>query len=257
MAKLALAVGEGSQLGADWASVRVSPRSGREVYRNLGGLVLLYQLVPKKGLSYLGAGRVEGVEYVSADIQSCRIADYRPFATPVDGTADEASAPGAVRYLPLDDARYEELVRELRVELGTPGMGDVGTAYSPLRPVDDFPNVRTEVLRRWEYRCAVTETQFATSDASALRVVPIRPRERGGQLVAENYLPMVELAERAWRSGAISVSDALEFVAVMDRLDADLLEAMPQNGKLVLPPAPEHAPSRESLAWHRANIFGR
>jgi hypothetical protein len=67
---------------------------------------------------------------------------------------------------------------------------------------------------------------------------------------------MVELAERAWVTGVISVGPAFDFLAVQNRLNPNLLEAMPQSGKLIVPGDPAEWPDAECLAFHRTRIFG-
>ncbi|MGV3491253.1 MAG: hypothetical protein ACO1OG_08020 [Devosia sp.] len=255
MAKLALAIGEGSQIGADWASVRVATRTGREAYRALGSPVALYRLLAQKQLSFVGIGRMEGVSFVSPELQECSVIEYRPLPAPVAGTPDEASTPGVSRYLPITDERFDELLREVRPNVPALGIAEVGATFEVARPLDSFPEVRTEVFRRWDFRCAITDTQFSENDTVGLRVVPIRPRESGGMMVPENYLPLVEIAEHAWRSGVIGVTDSMDIVGVLNRLDPDLLGAMPKDGKLILPSDPAHAPSMASLVWHWTHVF--
>jgi predicted restriction endonuclease len=158
--------------------------------------------------------------------------------------------------LALPDERFSELIEAGQSPPTDLAAEEAAVAFAARRPTDGYLEVRSEVLKRWGYRCAVTDTQFA-GEAPELRLVPIRPRDRGGPLHAANYLPMVELAEHAWRAGAISVTETCEFVAVMDRLDPDLLAAMPPDGRLIVPEDPALRPDSAHLAWHRANVFGR
>jgi len=160
--------------------------------------------------------------------------------------------------LTLSDERYAEIIAAATP--GAPATAEAAEAHFSFEaehaPMDAYLAVRAEVLRRWNYCCAITDTQFAEGLAPELRLVPIRPREMGGPLHASNYLPMVELAERAWLTGGISATDDLEIVAVMDRLDPDLLAAMPPNGRLVVPADAALRPDIGHLAYHRSYIFG-
>lgn len=256
MAKLALAVDDDAQLGFDRAVLFVDARTAQVAFRRLGETVLLYRRDGQE-LRFFARGRINAIEEPERGRFGCRIKALVRFDIPVDG-AIEAKVPGVRRMLALPDERYAEIV-----EAGTPAAGAALGAAEAISsfdteraPVDAYLAVRAEVLRRWNYCCAITDMQFASGEAQELRLVPIRPREMGGPLHASNYLPMVEIAERAWLTGGIAVTDDLEFVAVMDRLDPDLLAAMPPDGKLIVPNDPALRPDAEHLAYHRTYVFG-
>jgi hypothetical protein len=56
--------------------------------------------------------------------------------------------------------------------------------------------------------------------------------------------------------GAISVGEDLDFVAVTNLLDPDLLEKMRPEGRLLLPAQRRHWPDTANLRYHRDNILG-
>lgn len=256
MAKLALAVDDDAQLGFDRAVLFVDARTATAAARRLGEMALLYRR-EAQGLRFFARGRINAIEEPENGRYGCRLKALVRFTVPVDGST-EAKVPGVRRMLTLPEERYVEVL-----EIGTagirpiPGDREAKPSFEAERaPLDAYLAVRAEVLRRWNYCCAITDMQFAAGEAPELRLVPIRPREMGGPLHASNYLPMVELAERAWLTGGLSVTEDLEFVAVMDRLDPDLLEAMPPDGKLVVPNDPALRPDAEHLAYHRTYVFG-
>ena len=255
MAKLALAVEDDAQLGFDRAVLLVDERTALAASRRLGETVVLYRRDGQE-LRFFARGRINAIEEPENGRFSCRLKALVRFDIPVGG-ATEARAPGVRRMLTLADERYDEILA-----VGTAAAAVLPKAaeaqFSPPLPppVDAYLAVRAEVLRRWNYCCAITDTQFASGEAPELRLVPIRPREMGGPLHASNYLPMVEIAERAWLTGGISVTDDLDFVAVMDQLDPDLLAAMPPSGKLIVPSDPALRPDPEHLAYHRTYVFG-
>jgi hypothetical protein len=257
LVKLALAIGEGSELGERRALLGVDQRASREAFSNLGQRVLVYQFADQVLLDFVGSGTVAGVNFTSDGFRLVTVDPYAPFATPVFGEA-ELAEPGARRMLRLGEDRYEEIMALAKVS------DLAGASEAPAR-IYDSPSLETylaihdQVLRAWGYRCAVTGRQFRPGQRPHphLRVVAIRPRELGGPLHVKNYMPMVELAEWAWLTGAIAVTPLGNFVAILDQLNPDLLEAMPKSGKLVVPVDSADWPDPTLLAWHFNNVFGR
>lgn len=66
---------------------------------------------------------------------------------------------------------------------------------------------------------------------------------------------MVESAERAWQTGAISVTSFGAFIVILDRLDDEVRRSMLK--KLIVPGNQADWPDKDELAWHFANVFGR
>jgi hypothetical protein len=256
LVKLALAIGEGSELGASRALLGVDQRTSREAFSNLGERVLVYQFADKVLLDFVGSGTVAGINTTSDGFRLVTVDPYAPFGNPIFGET-ELAMPGARRMLKLDDDRYAEILELAK------GSDLTGASEAPAR-IYDAPSLETylaihdQVLRAWDYRCAITGQQFkpGARPHPHLRVVAIRPRELGGPLHVKNYMPMMERAEHAWLTGGIGVTHLGEFVAILDRLDHKLLEAMPLSGKLVMPGDEANWPDSELLAWHFANVFG-
>ena len=254
---MALAIGEGSELGKSRAMVAVGRRTSRDAFASLGDRVLVYQFADRLLLDFVGSGMVAGIHMTSDGFRLVTVDPYAPFANPVFGET-ELAQPGARRSLRLADDRYAEILEQAKHSDLT------GASEAPARiydspSLDTYLAIHDQVLRAWNYRCAITGQQFqpGARPHPYLRVVAIRPRELGGPLHVRNYMPMVESAEHAWLTGGIGVTHLGEFVAILDRLDDKLLEAMPLSGKLVMPEDQANWPDSDHLAWHFANVFGR
>jgi hypothetical protein len=216
--------------------------------------VLLYQLVPRSFVRFLGLGRVSGLTFGGErDPVSCRIEQVRAFASPIT-SPEEAALPRVQSMLSLSDVRFAEILAA--ADITDAAAEEANATFAP--DAKTYEAIYRRVLERWDYRCAVTGRRFpqATGTHSELRLVAIRPREQGGPLHVRNYLPMVEEAARAWQRGDISVTDGLEFVAVQDRLSPDLLEKMRPDGRLLVPDGAALGPDPEHLAFHRIRVFG-
>lgn len=251
--RLALAVENVVHLAFERAELLVDRRTLAAASRQLGEIILLYRM-DDRGPSFFASARIAGLDVFDGGRFSCRLTGVQRFAHPVFGEA-EARAPGTGRMLSLSDERFRVILDDGTAVTTAVGVDEgVVPFLARPKPLDSYLEIRSEVLRRWEYRCAVTDVQFAPGEAPELRLVPIRPRERGGPLEVGNYLPMVEIAEHAWQAGFLSVTDALDFVMVIDRLDPDMFAAM--SPRLLLPDDPSLGPDPAHLAYHRNYVFG-
>lgn len=258
MPYLALAVADETELGATAGWLTIEPRIASTVQRELGTTALLYRRIGAAGLSYFASARLAAVRAPQAGGRQCELEALRWFPAPI-ADAGEGTAPGARRSLTLRAARFAEVLEAAGLtDTGELSEAAAGASFGDATTPEDYLRIYTEVMRRWGHRCAVTDVQFASSEGlhPSLRLVPIRPRALGGPLRPGNFLPMVELAERAWVTGVIGVGPQRDFLAVQNRLDPDLLEAMPQDGKLIVPDDPAEWPDAECLAFHRTRIFG-
>lgn len=253
---LALAVADEFELGAEAGLLTIEPRIASAVQRELGTTVLLYRRVGSTDVSYLAWARLAALRAPEAGGRQCQLEALGWFDNPVPG-AGEGAAPGARRSLSLSAERFGEVLDAA----GGPRAGGLSEVANLVfggatRP-EDYLRIHNEVMRRWGFRCAVTDVQFAAGRGlhPDLRLVAIRPRELGGPLDVRNFLPMVEMAEHAWVTGAISVGPEFDFVAVQNRLAAELLEAMPPSGKLIVPDNPDEWPDADCLAFHRTRLF--
>ena len=134
---------------------------------------------------------------------------------------------------------------------------DVTATFKSTVTLETYPALELEVLRRWNYRCAITGKSFRSRRVPHpyLLVTAIRPREAGGPLHASNFLPLVVEARRAFESGLLVISDDFEIWTGMGRI-ASFVEAVVSLEFLHLPDNPDFWPDRAQLKWHRDLILG-
>ena len=263
VAKLALAVGEETRLGPDRVSFRITTRAAQLAHRAFGESIVVYQRASDLVL-FVGSGRVLGLDFEAPGFDSLRLGDYRAFAVPVPSDLEtEARDPGVRRSLPLDDARFEEILQQATAaDINAQTLAEAQAVFAHDRQagLDAYLKVHDRVLQRWKHRCVFTGAQFelsATRPHPQLSVVAIRPRELGGQLHVRNYLPMVAAAEQAWTRGHLTLGPSFGFQVSERLIDPELRERLRQSGKLDLPAEPSLWPDTESVAYHRAHIFDR
>jgi hypothetical protein len=251
LAKLALAAGEGAQFRGSTVYLLLDRRTADAAARAGGDTVLIYRIIPKSLVTFLGEGRLAALDYgKDRGPIECRIENYRQFTTPEVSSA-EAGMPRARTMLALSEERFSELVARSATPMES---RSVEEATAPF--VSTYITIRDQVLKAWHYRCAVTGNRFPAKDAPArLEVIAIRPRDMGGPLHVQNCLPLVASAAQAWRQGWIAVGPELDILAVQNRLDPDLLEQMRPDGRLLVPDRPERAPDPQHLAFHREHVF--
>lgn len=260
LARLAVAVDDDGQVDDDAIVLRADDRLSQALFKSRRERVLFYRLVPKTLLMFFGLGSVAGYTASRSDQAIWRFDGLRRFANPVVSDA-ELGAQGVRRMLALAAERFKEICDS--GEGGASARGgasEAGATYEPPPQPPDlgtYAAVHDEVLRRWNSRCAITGRQFAPGSRPHphLQLVAIRPRQLGGPLHVQNYLPMIESARQAWLDGTIAVGVHLEFLAVLDRLPPELLEAMRPEGRLLVPEDPALWPNPEHLAFHRHHIF--
>ena len=251
MAKLALAAGEDAQFRDGIVQLLLGRRTADVAARAGGETVLVYRIVPKSLVTFLGQGRIAGLDYGERGGPIvCRIEDYQAFSSPEVGSA-EAAIPRAREMLSLSEERYAEIVDRSTTPDAPQHAEEASASF-----VSTYVTIRDQVLKAWDYRCAVTGIRFGPRDApSRLEVIAIRPREMGGPLHVRNCLPLVAMAARAWQQGWIAAGPGLDLVAVQNRLDPDLLEKMRPEGRLLVPDHPGLAPDPQHIAYHREHVF--
>ncbi|WP_417309385.1 hypothetical protein [Devosia sp.] len=255
MAKLALAVEQENWIGAGQVSVPIDRRTQSSAARQLANSVLLYRRLDTAGIIYVGEGRVAALHAHDDDHVEVVLNPYRAFDDEILA-GSEAGGPGARRSIELTNAEYARIVSAAPLS-GSEGALEDAVAHSD-GGLSAYTTLHDEVLRRWDYRCAITELSFAREGRPHpnLRIVAIRPREWGGPLDPANYLPLVPLAEQAWRNGVISLTDSFEIVTVLSQLGDDLREALPQSRCLLLPEDSAFWPAVEHVSFHRLHVFG-
>ena len=261
MARLAIAIEDDGQSDDKSLVVELDDRTSQATFKSRGDAVLLYRLVERTFIMFLGSARIGGFTVAAAGRLIWRLDDVRRFRVPVISEA-ELHVPRVRRMLWLSAERFGEILEQGAASLLVGKVvEEAGAPFDSERRghgLESLVAVHDEVLRRFNYRCAITGRQFKPGPRPHpdLGVVEIRPRRLGGPQHAANYLPMIPMAEPAWRSGAISVGSQFDFLAVLDRLEPEVLEAMRPEGRLLVPDDPAFWPAAEHLAFHRTHIFG-
>ena len=261
MARLALSVEDESQLRYDRASLRIARRTGQAAFRNLGETILLYRPATGAFVVFFASAQISGVE-IDTDKRHflCRLQQLVRFDAPVVSDA-EIVIPGVRRLLALSSERFSEIFDRARSQAEShaeAAEAAVAFEHSRSRALAIYLAIHDEVLGRWDYRCAITGMRFAPAARPhpSLRVVAIRPRDRGGPFHVRNYLPLTEMAERAWTHGHLTVGHELGLLADLARIEPELLEAIRPEFQLLVPEDPQLWPDPEHIAFHREHVFG-
>jgi len=124
--------------------------------------------------------------------------------------------------------------------------------------LDAYTGLYRLVLLTYGYRCALTGAQFAPPVLTLhadLEVEAIQPREEGGPLSINNYLPMISALARPFREGLVTLGDDYSIIVPnTGLLDADLVAAL--QTELTLPEEP-FRPGRAFVGHHRRYALGR
>lgn len=264
MARLALAVGEGTPRGTRRFSFRVTTRAAQLAHRAFLDSILLYRRVPEAVL-FVGRGQVTGLTAWSPGFDEVHLEEYLDFVAPFPSRLDsEVRDPGVRRSLSLDEQRYDHIVQRATAGVVDDAqvLAETQAAFAHHRQVglDAYLKIHDRVLQRWQYRCAFTGQQFKPSEARPhpeLAVVAIRAREFGGPLHVRNYLPMTAAAELAWTHGHLTLGSEFGFIVAERRIDPELRERLLPLGRLAPSSDPSLWPDSDAVAYHRAHVFDK
>lgn len=121
------------------------------------------------------------------------------------------------------------------------------------------PNFRPEVLRAYEYRCAVCGLDLRIRNTTiGLEAAHIKWHQAGGPDDVKNGLSLCVLHHKLLDLGTFMVDDALRLIVSQHVNGTGQLREtlMRHHGKiLTTPDHPNHMPAQEYLAWHRAQVF--
>lgn len=133
------------------------------------------------------------------------------------------------------------------------------SGFSADHSVDAYTQFYGVVLIAYRHRCALTGASFEPPPGilhGDLDVVAIRPREQGGPLALDNYLPMIRTLTQAFREGLITLDDDYRIVVPRpDLLDRGMISAL--RATLLVPDEPHLRPASEHVAYHRRYALGR
>lgn len=135
---------------------------------------------------------------------------------------------------------------------------EAAAAFAHAVTPETYLAVHDEVLRRWDFTCAMTGRRMlsGTRPHPDLEIVAIRPLELGGPLHASNFLPLVPAAALALRAGHIVIDDDFGLWAGLARIDPELVDSVVPLGRLILPERFEERPDLDHIRWHRARALG-
>ncbi len=140
------------------------------------------------------------------------------------------------------------------------GMGEEAQrGFAADHGLDAYSSLYQLVLVSYGYRCALTGAHFgapALELHAELEVEAIQPREQGGPLAIENYLPVVHSLARPFREGLIAVEDDYRIVVPHPHLLDQRVLAGLRVGLLV-PDEAMFRPGTAFLAYHRRYALGR
>lgn len=255
MARLAIAIAETARLGFGDADLPIDARTGEAVLRARRSPLLLYRAEPAFNV-FIATARVTAIEFDGAGApRLCRLGQLEPFRLPLVSDR-EAALPRRQRHLLLADARFAELLEEAG---GTQPMAAEESAGAfELDRLEISQRIYAEVMRRWHYTCPFTGAVFepVKGPHPQLGIVAIRPREAGGELHVDNYLPMARPVAEAWMDGRLTLGPDLAIWVDKHRIGRGLEELLIPTGRL-LPPMPGSGqPDPANIAFHRQYVFG-
>lgn len=256
VARLALAMAGEDWLGTGQISVPVDRRLQAATARQLNATVLTMKVAAGTGFNFVGEGRVAALMAHDDGALSAILNPYRSFGAGLPAEGFDLGHVVRRDGLQLSDAEFAQVVASARDAVARGALAE--TPDADLWSLDRYVRLHDEVLQRYDYRCAVTGQGFAPAGRPHpdLRIVAMRPRDMGGPLEADNFLPMVPAAEAAWRQGDFSISADYTFIVVLGRIAPQLLAALSDSGRVHLPEDPLHWPDRHHLAYHRSRILG-
>ena len=138
------------------------------------------------------------------------------------------------------------------------GFGEVARGFAAGETLETYEAMYRLVLTAYGYRCALTGEQFERSNGlwhGDLDVVAIVPRDLGGPLRINNFLPLVFPAAEAFEAGQWLIADDYAVLADRDVLDRRLVERLHPSGFLQLPKEAVFHPDKTLLARHRERIL--
>ena len=158
---------------------------------------------------------------------------------------------------PTGQALWEAV--RLRLQATQPGDQERGQARMFGEPTIVQPNLgsgsfRLLVTDLYERRCAFT----GQSVLPALEALPVRPPAEGGLLRVDNGLLLRADLRRLFDLGYLSL-DVDRRILVSDELESMVDEPAEYRSlaaaTIRLPTRPEYQPRRESIDWHRSQVF--
>lgn len=218
---------------------------------------LLYTYEPPMPPSFIGRGVIAGLGVADApNRRHCILHGVERFIVPVEGNS-EADVPGLKRYLRLGDERYEAIIRLAKAN-GLVSAAESEPGYVPESNSGHYASVYQQVLRAWDYRCALTGQRFGSVPGlhPELEVVAIQPLIAGGPMHVRNFIPVVANLAQEWMNGAVAVGANGDLLVAFSRLPPALAGLLLHSPGFGSPRDVRYRPDPELLAWHKAHVLG-
>lgn len=218
---------------------------------------LLYTYEPSLPPNFIARGVIAGLGLADGpNRRHCILQSVERFIIPVEGTS-EAGIPGLKRYLRLGEDRYEAIVGQARAN-GLVTAAEADTDYAPVGGTLTYSSVYKQVLRAWDFRCALSGQRFGSVPGlhPELEVVAIKPLVAGGPMHVRNFIPVAASLAQEWMNGTIAVGSNGELLVVFNRLRKELVGLIAQSAGLGSPIDARYAPDPELLTWHKAHVLG-
>jgi hypothetical protein len=135
---------------------------------------------------------------------------------------------------------------------------EASAAFDAGDATDTLKLFESQVLRVWNYTCAVTGQRYSPGPTPhpELTVTFIQPLSEEGLLHVSNVLPLVPGAARALMDQRIIIGNDFEVWAGLSWIGSDILGRIVPLGRLWLPDDQGYWPARRFLEWHRRRALG-
>jgi hypothetical protein len=235
----------------------VDQRTAEVLAKQMERWTLLYTYQPPLPPSFIARGVIAGLGLADApNRRHCVLQSVERFIIPIEGSS-EAGTPGLKRYLRLGEERYEAIVQLAKANgLVTAEEGE--SRYAGAGKSRVYSSIYTQVLRAWDYRCALTGQRFGSVPGlhTGLEVVAIKPLIAGGPMHVRNFIPIAANLSQEWMKGAIAVGGNGELLVAFARLPQSLIGLIAQSNGFGSPVDSRYTPDPELLAWHKAYVLG-
>lgn len=256
--RLALAISAGAEIAMGSMRLSVPQAAAIVLPRYFDQLILLVRWQGRSEVELVARAFVEAIERGEGEEKrNCALSQVERFLVPATERMEQEGR-ASQHLLQIDSARFLEMVQRSEAG-GVVGLGEAATPFELDRTgTSTYVAIFHQVRQRWGHRCAFTGEAFPSpSIDSGLEVVAIHPREAGGPLHVDNFLPMTLRVAEAWRNGTLSLGPELDFLVTLSGLDPELLAALNRTGRLAPPEGGGPGPDPRHLAWHREHVLGR
>ncbi|QYK40496.1 MAG: HNH endonuclease [Paracoccaceae bacterium] len=259
----------------DWAiyyePVKAGPRGYFAVARIRG-------IVPKPGVEGRFLALIAPDSYLPFDREVPRLRDGRPLEAAL-AAADGSPKSGGAQQLAVRRLPDHEFARIVALGLPADLIEAEAARYDPQRPGAEDPAApfdrpvierltsrpyrdvafRRKVRAAYDYRCAISGLRLRNGGGRPeVQAAHIRPVEHQGSDSVRNGLALSGTVHWMFDRGLLSVAEDMTILVSRNKVPAEVAARLVRpEGRLCLPRDPRDWPHRDSLAWHRENVFGQ